>query len=500
MSNSDNITNNNDSNGILNESEPSQKPQTIRYIVDFNGGRFASSIRFYIAHLIHKSLERTDSVKSPSGPSGDSSGDPSEDPSGDPSEDPSGDSSGYSSGEPSTDTSRFVESKLVFIGQERFVTENDKQITLDPKRVDRKIRLGVSQVRTKGNHNKLYFKLPTNVNDTKTMFEYNGHRISIYIISKGSEPHEGTSGNIEFYYDIYIDIDNFPGSFDLFKAICDKAKRFFEINILRRNNNDKKITCYIYDDGYWETLKKITKRKIGTIHLPEGTVENVVKQVKTFLDPKTKELYQRLGVPYKKNFLFEGYPGTGKTSLIYGIASKFSLNVAILCFDPKMTDVTFMKALRGLEDNTILILEDIDALFKARKQNDEYKNSISFSGLLNALDGISHKEGLITIMTTNYKMNLDPALIRPGRIDFSVNFTYAIKSQIIQIFTKFFPTLDAQVFYKALKKTRAKVTTAMLQQFLFGHIQDENPIEFMSELVQTAGEHDYEKNTATLYM
>ena len=116
------------------------------------------------------------------------------------------------------------------------------------------------------------------------------------------------------------------------------------------------------------------------------------------------------------------------------------------------------------------------------------------------MDGISHKEGLITIMTTNYKMNLDPALIRPGRIDFSVNFTYAIKSQIIQIFTKFFPTLDAQVFYKALKKTRAKVTTAMLQQFLFGHIQDENPIEFMSELVQTAGEHDYEKNTATLYM
>ena len=53
MSNSDNITNNNDSNGILNESEPSQKPQTIRYIVDFNGGRFASSIRFYIAHFIH---------------------------------------------------------------------------------------------------------------------------------------------------------------------------------------------------------------------------------------------------------------------------------------------------------------------------------------------------------------------------------------------------------------------------------------------------------------
>jgi len=42
---------------------------------------------------------------------------------------------------------------------------------------------------------------------------------------------------------------------------------------------------------------------------------------------------------------------------------------------------------------------------------------LTFSGFLNALDGIRSKDGTITIMTTNHKEKLDPALIRPGRCD-----------------------------------------------------------------------------------
>ena len=67
---------------------------------------------------------------------------------------------------------------------------------------------------------------------------------------------------------------------------------------------------------------------------------------------------------------------------------------------------------RRLPSNTILVLEDIDVLFECRKKNDENKSAISFSGLLNCLDGIAHSDKQIIIMTTNCKMVLNKALTR----------------------------------------------------------------------------------------
>ena len=108
-----------------------------------------------------------------------------------------------------------------------------------------------------------------------------------------------------------------------------------------------------------------------------------------------------------------------------------------MTFDNKTTDNIFMKSLTNLEDNSLLVLEDIDTLFEERKKNDELKNMITFSGILNILDGLAHKEGLITIMTTNYKDRLDAALIRPGRVDVVIHFDYAVKEQIIEIFNRY---------------------------------------------------------------
>ena len=50
---------------------------------------------------------------------------------------------------------------------------------------------------------------------------------------------------------------------------------------------------------------------------------------------------------------------------------------------------------------------------------------MTFSGLLNSLDGINGgKNGLIVFMTTNYKCRLDSALTRPGRVDITEEFKY----------------------------------------------------------------------------
>ncbi len=60
------------------------------------------------------------------------------------------------------------------------------------------------------------------------------------------------------------------------------------------------------------------------------------------------------------------------------------------------------------------------------------ENNITFSGLLNAIDGIASQEGRLFVMTTNYYDRLDPALIRPGRVDRVIYFPLASKNQVLR--------------------------------------------------------------------
>lgn len=64
--------------------------------------------------------------------------------------------------------------------------------------------------------------------------------------------------------------------------------------------------------------------------------------------------------------------------------------------------------------------------------------SISLSGLLNAIDGVASHEGRILIMTTNKPESLDEALIRPGRVDVQVGFKNATGEQATELFYRMY--------------------------------------------------------------
>lgn len=70
------------------------------------------------------------------------------------------------------------------------------------------------------------------------------------------------------------------------------------------------------------------------------------------------------------------------------------------------------------------------------KKSREPQPKLTLSGLLDAIDGVDGPEGRILIMATNFPEELDPALIREGRIDDMVEFTYANREQIRDIFLK----------------------------------------------------------------
>jgi chaperone BCS1 len=76
---------------------------------------------------------------------------------------------------------------------------------------------------------------------------------------------------------------------------------------------------------------------------------------------------------------------------------------------------------------------------RGRSEGKEGKDSrITLSGLLNALDGVSAQEGRLLFATTNRYHSLDPALIRPGRMDIHVEFRLASQYQARELYKRFY--------------------------------------------------------------
>ena len=346
-----------------------------------------------------------------------------------------------------------------------------------------------SKFKMKDKQNKMFKKLGNGLH----ILKYKD--TPIYILVKNIGGPVGLNEDTKIHVRNYIYIEK--NKLNILEEFFDSASDYYIKIILDKSKEINKTTIYVWDD-YWETIEKRPKRDLSTIYLG-GTETKIYDKIKDFMSDETKKTYNELGIPYKYNMLFHGHPGTGKSSLIFSLASVLKMDVALLHFVRDMNDVDFMRAIRRIPENTLLVLEDIDVLFEARKKNDENKSGISFSGLLNSLDGISHVDNQIIFMTTNCKMVLDKALTRPGRIDLDIEFKYSTKEQIKTMFEKFLPNQKKKFneFYKAVKGLN--LTTAMLQQYFFGNIKTDNILDSIDELKEICNNNDYEYKKDTLY-
>jgi chaperone BCS1 len=85
---------------------------------------------------------------------------------------------------------------------------------------------------------------------------------------------------------------------------------------------------------------------------------------------------------------------------------------------------------------SVILIEDVDAFFQHRGKADAGVR-VSYSGFINALDGVAAHEGSVVFLTTNHPQLIDEAAIRSGRVDFRLELGLCDRDQLKRMFLKF---------------------------------------------------------------
>ena len=214
----------------------------------------------------------------------------------------------------------------------------------------------------------------------------------------------------------------------------------------------------------WHLADTKPRRSLDSVVLDEGVARRLHDDIHEFFD--RRDWYAQLGIPWRRGYLLHGPPGTGKTSVAYALAGELRLKLCTLSLtNPKLNDHTLSDLLQRTPPRSLILIEDIDAFFKARDKQDA-RIEVSFSGLLNALDGVAAQEGRIVVLTTNHRERLDPALIRPGRIDVEVELGNASAGQLEGLLLRFHPEAGERAARLARDYPPGALSPAQVQQLL----------------------------------
>jgi hypothetical protein len=310
------------------------------------------------------------------------------------------------------------------------------------------------------------------------------------------------------------------------QSFVDRCNASYE----RRMKNKLGTDLYFFDMVTASKNKRTIQNPLPTTHImytqhkfhTTRNFENVFfeqrkkvkKHVEFFLT--RKDWYENKGIPYTLGFMFHGDPGCGKTSTVKAIANtarRHVINIQLSEIKSKaqLRHLFFNEEIHVMNGQTperytipiherLYLIEDIDAMGDAvleRKwkkpeapkkeevrisgepwmKEEEEKEQLDLSFLLNLLDGTLEASGRILCISSNFPERIDKALIRPGRVDMIVHFKKCNRAVLQEMVSSFY---DKSFEDWTSETMDYKWTPAEVNQILFRNF--DSPEDAIQEL------------------
>jgi hypothetical protein len=255
---------------------------------------------------------------------------------------------------------------------------------------------------------------------TQKIFEWDAHHKELYanIISGFFKFSYGAT---EFYvykatwtirYSSYYFYDL------VFDATTDEIGQKLAHDVYQWSNSLKK-EIWVFQNGQWKKSKSLYKAieaaKWEDLVLDDSFKEGLRRDTDTFF--ASQEIYDSLGITWKRGILLLGPPGNGKTESIKALLNQTKQSVLYVKtiatpYGPEYGVRSVFEHARK-HSPCVLVLEDLDSMV-----GDKVK-----SFFLNEMDGLAQNSGILTIASTNHPEDIDDAIInRPSRFD--TKYTY----------------------------------------------------------------------------